>query len=161
MRAGIRYAWAPAWRSFMSLVLGGVGRIAGLSQLLARRVIVKAGRRTHHRRQGISVRHMAHAGLRAWEGKCAVDTEDDLDISDWFLSAIAAEDETLSVWIDKMALSVTVHECELLLQIILEESDAQELLKDTKSMRLVEYAATIIHDDMEIHITWPTTEVVR
>lgn len=90
-----------------------------------------------------------------------MDTEDDLDISDWFLSAIAAEDETLSVWIDKMALSVTVHECELLLQIILEESDAQELLKDTKSMRLVEYAATIIHDDMEIHITWPTTEVVR
>ena len=161
MRAGVRYAWAPAWRGIMRLVLGSLGRIAGLSQLRPRRVIVKAGRRAHHRWQGVSVRHLAHAGLRAWEGKRAMDTEDDLDVSDWFLSAIAAEDETLAVWIDKMALCVTVHECELLLQIILEEADAQELLKDSKSMRLIEYAATIIHDDMECHVTWPTTEVVR
>jgi hypothetical protein len=101
--------------------------------------------------------------MPAWEGKRAMDADDrdEIDISDWFLSAVAAEDEALAIWIDRVCLCVTVHEEELLLQIILEESDARELLRNDKSMRLIEYAATIVHDDMECHVTWATKKKGR
>ena len=156
MWAWIRDAWQERRNEALRVVLGGLGSIARLSQLPARRAILDTGRRTCRRRFSVPVRYLAHASLSAGEGKRAMDADDrdEIDISDWFLSAVAAEDEALAIWIDRVCLCVTVHEEELLLQIILEESDARELLRNDKSMRLIEYAATIVHDDMECHVTW-------
>ena len=163
MWAWIRDAWQERRNEAVRVVLGGLGGIARLSQLPARRAILDTGRRTCRRRFSIPVRYLAHASLSAGEGKRAMDADDrdEIDISDWFLSAVAAEDEALAIWIDRVCLCVTVHEDELLLQIILEESDARELLRDDKSMRLIEYAATIVHDDMECHVTWATKKKGR
>jgi hypothetical protein len=156
MWAWIRDAWQERRDEIVRVVLGGLGGITRLPQLPARRAILDTGRGTCRGRCSIPVRDLAHASLSAGEGKRAMDADDrdEIDISDWFLSAVAAEDEALAIWIDKVCLCVTVHEEELLLQIILEESDARELLRNDKSMRLIEYAATIVHDDMECHVTW-------
>jgi hypothetical protein len=163
MWAWIRDAWQERGNEIVRVVLGGLGSIARLPQLPARRAILNGGRGTCRRRCSIPVRDLAHASLSAREGKRAMDADDrdEIDISDWFLSAVAAEDEALAIWIDRVCLCVTVHEEELLLQIILEESDARELLRDDKSMRLIEYAATIVHDDMECHVTWATKKKGR
>lgn len=156
MRAGIRYAWSPAWGSVVRLVLGGVGRIAGLSQLFARSAKQSKRRGKISGRSGIFMRDMACATLSAREGERAMATQsDDLDDYDLFLSVLEDFDRHFALWLDSEIQSVTIHGWDGLIQFILTEDAAMRLMADPDSMALLESAAAAIVPDCECHITYP------
>ena len=156
VRAGIRNAWSPAWRGVVRLVLGGVGRIARLSQLLARSSKRQKRRGQISGRAGLFVRDMACATLSAREGERAMATQsDEVDDYDLFLSVLEDCDRHFAAWLDSEILSVTIHGWDSLIQFILTEDAAMRLMADPDAMALLESAAAAIVPDCECHITYP------
>jgi len=160
MRAGIRYAWSPAWRSIVRLVLGSLGGLARLSQLCARGIKQAVRRGSGNRRAGISVRYLEGATLSAGKGERVMATEqtgdeDDLDDYDLFMLVLEDIDEHFALWLDAEIEVVTVHPFDGFCQFIMREEAAKRLLTDTPCLRKVEAAVAAILPDAEIHITWP------
>ena len=159
MRAGVRYAWAPAWRGIVRLVLGSLGGIERLSQLLARRIGEACRRGQVNRRPGLSVRYLEGATLSARKGKRAMATgqadNDDLDDYDLFMLVLEDLDSHFALWLDSEIEAVTVNGWDSFCQFIMREEAAKRLLTDTKCLKMLEAAVAAIMPDSEIHITWP------
>ena len=156
MRARIRYAWSPAYRGIVRLVLGSLGRIARLSQLFARSTKRQKRRGKVSGRAGLFVRDMACATLSAREGERTMATQsDDVDDYDLFLSVLEDFDHHFALWLDSEILSVTIHGWDSLIQFIITEDAAMRLMADPDSMALLESAAAAIVPDCECHITYP------
>lgn len=157
MRAGIRYAWAPAWRGIVCLVLGGLGGIARLSQLCARGIEQATRRGTGNRRTSFFVRNLEGATLSARKGERVMATEpdDELDDYDLFMLVLEDIDRHFALWLDSEIEAVTVNGWDNFIQFILREEAAKRLLTDTPCLRKVESAVAAILPDSEIHITWP------
>lgn len=157
MRAGIRYAWAPAWRGVVRLVLGSLGGVERLSQLLARRIEQACRRGQAHRRPGLSVRYLEGATLSARKGKRAMATgpDDELDDYDLFMAVLEDIDSHFSLWLDSEIEAVTVNGWDNFCQFIMREEAAKRLLTDTLCLKKLEAAVAAIMPDSEIHITWP------
>lgn len=158
MRAGIRYAWAPAWSALVRLVLRGLGSAARLLQLRSRGNIKRTIRRTPDRWCGILVRHMESAALSAGEGKRVlasaggVTDEPDFDV---FMAAIASEDDALAKRLSIATKAAVYHQPDGLIQIIVSERYALALLNDARVMSIIVRAARLLDHQCEVHITWP------
>jgi hypothetical protein len=162
MRAGIRYAWAPAWRGAVRVVLGGLGSLARLSQLRTWLTEWASGRRQANRRCAVLVRHLEGTALSAGKGKHVMETadhDDDLDQYDMFILLLDEINPAAASWIDEVIQAVTVHEPEGLVQFIVTEEAWGVLHKNLDIRRAIEDAAAAVMPDCELHFTYPV-EVV-
>lgn len=162
VRSWIRHAWATARRSLVRLVLASVGSKQGLPQLCARHTIERTRRGTRGRWSPTPVRYMEDGAMLAGEGKRVLaaddgyigDDEDEQDIDVWY-AVILEADEELAAWLVDDVLSLTWHGHEHLIQAIFEEPLGKRIIGSEARVKLMTDAARLLHEDYEVHITWP------
>jgi hypothetical protein len=97
--------------------------------------------------------------MPAREGKCMLDQEPELteegDDVDLWLDLVAAHSPELANHLSQDAEAITWHGDDCFIQAIFNADLAQKILGDSEWIHVLRGTAKLIHEDFEVHITWP------